>query len=492
MNARSDVSPILPEARHPADARAPLVVDLDGTLTPTDTLLESIVLLLKRSLLNALKLPFWLAKGRAFFKGQIARNVAFRGELLPLRQPLLDYLREQKAEGRTLVLATAAHQSIAEAVAKHVGLFDEVIATVDRNLKGREKLRAIQERIGDRFVYVGDSISDLNIWKGSKGAVIVGSPFGIGAVRRSVPIEREFPVRRFNLLTWLRALRVHQWAKNLLVFVPLLTAFAFWELGAIFTAALAFVNFSLAGSATYLVNDLLDLNNDRAHPRKNRRPLASGELTIPAAMMMATILLTAGLTLAYFVGAPFFLALLTYLIITSAYSWTLKKVMLIDVLILASLYTLRILAGALAIDVAISSWLLLFSIFIFFSLALVKRCSELVSLRDTAGTATRGRNYRVSDLAILWPMGVGAGLCSVIVFAMFISTMSVSQDYETPQLMWLAVIGLTYWISRLWIKTARGEMHDDPLVFALKDFGSRFTIAAIIAVTLVAHYIELG
>ncbi|MFO7305207.1 MAG: UbiA family prenyltransferase [Gammaproteobacteria bacterium] len=483
-----------PIASHPppVDVRPPLVVDLDGTLTPSDTLLESIVLLLKRSLHNAFRLPFWLAKGRAFFKAQIARHIEFPGELLPLRQPLLDYLRAQKAEGRKLVLATAAHKSIAEAVAKRVGLFDEVIATDERNLKGKEKLRVIRERVGDDFVYVGDSISDLEVWKASKAAVIVGNPVGVDTIRRTVPVEREFPVQRPSLLTWARALRVHQWTKNVLVFVPLLTAFAFDQVGEILTAVLAFLSFSLAGSASYLANDLLDLDNDRAHPRKSRRPLASGEITIPTAVATSTALLCAALLLAHSVGPRFLLALLTYLVVTSAYSWTLKKVMLIDVLVLASLYTLRILAGALAIGVTTSSWLLLFSVFIFFSLALVKRCSELVTLRDAEETAARGRNYRVSDLVILWPMGVGAGLCSVIVFAMFISTMGVSRDYETPQLMWLVLIGLTYWISRLWIKTARGEMHDDPLVFALKDFGSRFTIAAMIAVTLIAHYIELG
>lgn len=485
-------SALATEAHSIRASSPPLVVDLDGTLTPTDTLLESIVALLKQSFLNAFRLPFWLAKGRAFLKAQIARRVVFRAERLPLRQPVLEYLREQKAQGRTLVLATAAHRCIAEAVAKHTGLFDEVIATDERNLKGAEKLRAIRERIGDRFVYVGDSVSDLEIWKASHGAVIVGSPLGIGAVRRNVPVEREFPVKRFDLLTWLHALRLHQWAKNLLVFVPLLTAFVFGEIDAVMTSMLAFMSFCLAGSATYLANDLVDLDNDRAHPRKKKRPLASGTITIASAVAVSAILLAAALTIANFVGTGFLLALLTYLVITTAYSWTLKKAMLIDVLVLASLYTLRIVAGALAIDVAISSWLLLFSVFIFFSLALVKRCSELVSLRDSAETSTRGRNYLVSDLAVLWPMGVGAGLCSVIVFAMFINTLGGIRGYETPQLMWLAVIGLTYWISRLWIKTARGEMHDDPLVFALKDFGSRFTIAAIIGVTLVAHYIELN
>lgn len=490
MNALSEAAGIGTEAG-PIGARPPLVVDLDGTLTPTDTLLESIVLLLKQSPLNVFKLPLWLSKGRTHFKAQIARNIAFRGDLLPFRQELLDYLREQKSAGRTLILATAAHRSIAESVAKHLGIFDAVVATDSENLKGRAKLRALEERFGSRFVYVGDSTADFDIWKRCEGAVVVGAPLGIGAIRRAVSIEREFP-QRLSPITLLRALRVHQWAKNLLVFVPLLTAFAFGELSDLLTALLAFVSFCFAGSATYLINDLIDLDNDRVHPRKRNRPLASGQLTIPAALMMAFALLGAALGIAYLVGPRFSAALLAYLVITSAYSWTLKKAMLIDVLVLASLYTLRILAGALAIEVTISSWLLLFSIFIFFSLALVKRCSELVSLREMAGTATRGRNYRVSDLDVLWPMGVGAGLCSVIVFSMFISTMGINQNYETPQLMWLAVIGLTYWISRLWIKTARGEMHDDPIVFALKDFGSRFTIGAMIAVTLISHYIELG
>jgi 4-hydroxybenzoate polyprenyltransferase len=359
-------------------------------------------------------------------------------------------------------------------------------------MKGRAKLQAIQQQVGQRFSYAGDSGADVEIWKQSASAVIIGSPRGSDTIRRSVPIEREFPDAPAGFLVWLRAMRAHQWVKNLLLFVPLLTSFAFLDYVKTFAAILAFLSFCLAASATYLINDLWDLENDRLHHRKKQRPLASARISIPTALAVAMVLLTTALAIAWFVGSRLLLTLVAYLVLTSAYSWTLKKVMLIDVLVLASLYTLRILAGSFAIGVHTSSWLLVFSIFMFFSLALVKRCSELVAIGRTAQTSARGRNYRVSDLAVLWPMGIGAGLCSVIVFAMFISTIESARNYESPHLMWLVVVGLVYWISRLWIKTARGEMHDDPLVFAIKDFGSRFTVAAMIAVTVVAHFFELN
>lgn len=492
MNAPSPVVPIDSAlVARPECGLAPLVVDLDGTLTQSDTLLESLVLFLKKNPLRVLQLPGWLLKGRAAFKAKVMESIDFPAHLLPYRQPLLDYLHDEKAKGRRLILATAAHRRIAEPVAAHLRVFDQVIATEDVNLKGRNKLQAILAQVGERFAYVGDCAADLEIWKRSESALIVGSPFRCGVIRRTVPIEREFPDPPFSALTWLRAIRVHQWTKNLLLFVPLLTSFAFLEVKQIITALLAFITFCLAGSATYLVNDLWDLENDRAHHRKRHRPLASGEIGIPAAIWAALLLLGAAFTVAQSVSMQFMAALLTYLVITSAYSWTLKKVMLIDVLVLASLYTLRILAGSIAIGVTTSSWLLVFSIFMFFSLALVKRCSELVALAQNAGTTTSGRNYKVSDLAVLWPMGVGAGLCSVIVFTLFIDQVKIGDRYESPQLMWLAVIVLTYWISRLWIKTARGEMHDDPIVFAMKDFGSRFTIAAIVVITLSAYFFQI-
>ena len=471
----------------------PLVVDLDGTLTPTDTLLESLVQLMKHSPASLLHLPGWLLSGRAGFKEAIATRVTIDAEKLPYNAPLLQYLREEKAKGRQIILATAAHHSIAEAASRHLGIFDQVLATrPENNLKGSAKLKAIQDNVGEAFVYAGDCAADLPIWKQAQAAILVGVPERVAVqVRQDIPIERDFQRLESGPAVWLRALRVHQWIKNLLLFVPLLTTFEFTDIGKLAHIALAFMAFSLAASATYIVNDLWDLASDRVHPRKRLRPFASGAMPIHHGLVVAGATLALSLVLAASVSQGFVWMLLTYLALTSFYSWVIKEYVLMDVLMLSLLYTIRILAGSVAIGVVTSSWLLAFSAFTFLSLALVKRCAELVSLNEAGATATRGRDYRVSDLVVLWPLGVGAALCAVVVFGLFISAPETQTRYSTPQMLWLVAIGLVYWMARLWIKTSRGEMHDDPVVYALKDRGSRLTVLAMVAAVMAAHFVSL-
>lgn len=468
----------------------PLVVDLDGTLTPTDTLLESVVQLVKHAPSSLLLLPWWLLRGRAGFKEAISTRTAIDAEKLPYNTPLLEYLREEKSRGRQIVLATAAHRSIAEPVSKHLGIFDKVLATQsENNLKGAAKLQAIRDNVGESFVYAGDCAADLPIWKQAKAAILVGVPQQVAEqVRHDTPIERDFQRPPSGLATWLRALRVHQWIKNMLLFVPLLTTFEFTDFGKLIHIVLAFMAFSLAASATYIVNDLWDLGNDRVHPRKRLRPFASGALPIHHGFLVSGGALVLALILATTVSPGFTWMLLTYLVLTSCYSWFVKEYVLMDVLMLSLLYTIRILAGSVAIGVVTSSWLLAFSAFTFLSLALVKRCAELVVLKEAGAPATRGRDYRVSDLVVLWPLGVGAALCAVVVFGLFISAPETQARYAAPQMLWLVAIGLVYWMARLWIKTSRGEMHDDPVVYALKDRGSRLTVFAMVAAVIVAHF----
>ena len=303
----------------------PLVVDLDGTLTPTDTLVESVLLLARHSPLALLKLPLWLARGREVMKSEIARRVTISPEQLPYRQDLLDYLRTEKAAGRELVLATAAHRSIAEPVAAYLGLFDQVLATDGRrNLKGSNKLAAIREQVGPDFAYAGDSAADLAVWEGAQAAVLVGASSAVTrAVRARHAIEKEFPKPAVGLGTWRKALRMHQWAKNVLLFVPLLTAFSFVPAD-VATMLLAFLCFSTAASATYIANDLWDLGNDRLHPRKRLRPFASGALPITSGVAAAVLLLVGAFALASLINAGFVAMLLSYVVLTTAYSWLLK------------------------------------------------------------------------------------------------------------------------------------------------------------------------
>lgn len=477
----------------PQSNAVPLVVDLDGTLTPTDTLVEMVLRLVKESPVVLLLLPLWLFRGIAHFKYQVARRASFSAASLPYRAELLDYLCRQKAGGRRLILATAAHQSIATAVADHLGLFDQVLASsVDQNLKGERKLAAIHQQVGADFSYAGDSIADLPIWRAARAAVLVGvSPTVSRIVAQNTTIELELPRQRPGLKIWVKGLRLHQWLKNLLVLVPLLTAFSFLNTRSVLIAAMAFFAFSFAASATYVVNDLLDLDSDRVHPRKRARAFACCAINIVDGFLMAFVLMVAAFAVAIFVGKAFTAVLLAYVVSTTFYTLRLKEYVLIDVLTLAVLYTMRIVAGSVAIGVSMSSWLLAFSVFIFLSLALVKRCSELVSLNMAGRSAAKGRDYRISDLVILWPLGVSSAISAVVIFGLFINASVTQERYATPEVLWMVALGLIYWLTRLWIKTARGEMHDDPIIYAIKNRGSRITVVWIVIAMLLGHSVHI-
>ena len=474
-------------------AGLPLVVDLDGTLTHTDTLFESVLLLLKRNPLYAFAVLLWALSGARVLKTRVAGRVQLNVATLPWRKDLLAWLAQQRAAGRTVVLATAAHRSIADAVAAHLQLFDLVLATDEHtNLKGERKLAAIRAAVGPEFVYAGDSAADLPIWRASTAVVFAGVPATLAALavgaRPGTRVEAAFTQPPAGWRLWLKALRVHQWIKNLLLFVPLFTAFAFTDTSKVWAVLLTFAGFSLAASGTYVMNDLWDLESDRQHPRKCERAFASGRIGVLAGVLAAAGLVLAGLLVSLWVSLPVAVVLLGYVLLTTSYSWVLKSYVLIDVLMLALLYTYRVLAGAVATDIALSPWLLAFSIFTFFSLALVKRCAELVSLQQLGRVAARGRDYRVSDLVVLWPFGASASICAIVVFGLYVATPETAARFAHPQLLWLVAVGLIYWFGRLWIKTARGEMHDDPIVFALRDRGSRVTVLAI-GVTFAAAFL---
>ncbi|MBG6076299.1 UbiA family prenyltransferase [Polaromonas sp. CG_9.11] len=474
----------------------PLVVDLDGTLTPTDTLVELLIKAVKHDPAILLKIPLWLIKGRAPFKQFIAQQagIHFDAATLPYNQVFLDYLREEKAQGRLLILATAADSRIANSVAAHLGLFDTVLASDGtHNLKGDNKRLMIERTVGRPFAYAGDHAADLPIWKSAAAAVLVGvSPQVERTVREHCVVEQTFTGPSASMKSWLRALRMHQWIKNILLFVPVLTAFSLPDLQKLVTVGVAFLAFSLVASATYIVNDLLDLDSDRAHPRKRSRPFASAEIGLVDGAVISLVMLAGGLVIAGLVSGALLSTLLCYLVLTSAYTWLLKRYVLIDVLMLSVLYTLRILAGAVAANVSISSWLAAFSLFIFFSLALVKRCSELVSLSRAGGGMTKGRDYHVSDLPVLWPLGIGAALSAIVVFGLFINAHETQVRYESPHLLWGAAVVMIYWISRLWIKTGRAEMHDDPIIYSLTNFNSLICITVIVGLTMIAQFVPVG
>jgi hypothetical protein len=356
-----------------------------------------LIQLIKQSPLRLLRLPVALLKDKAAFKDEIAAHADIDPVQLPYRQDLIDYLRAEKSKGRPIILATAAHVSIAQRVAEHLDLFDQVLATeLGHNLKGAAKLQSVRAMVGEKFTYAGDSKADLPIWEAASSAIRVAVSSNLTEeVKRSTAIEREFPKEQASLKVWLRALRVHKWLKNLLLFVPLLTAFSFQEVDKFVAMCVAFLAFSFAASGTYILNDLWDLDGDRQHPRKRSRPFASARIPILHGLAMSFGALALAFILSALVSPGFTLMLLLYVVLTNAYRWILKTYVLIDVLMLSLLYTLRILAGSVAVAIPASSWLLAFSVFIFLSLALVKRCAELVSLKEAGKEGARGRDYRV-------------------------------------------------------------------------------------------------
>lgn len=448
---------------------------------------------LKQKPWNVLIFLYLLFQSRAKLKDRISSEVKFDASVLPYRKDLLEYLIAEKALGRSIVLATAAHQSIADAVAKELKIFDVVLSSTPTiNLKGKSKLAAIKQVIGDRFTYAGDSKADLPIWYGATSAILVGTSKRTNdRVSSKVPIERHFVEQKGKLKTWIRAIRIHQWLKNVLVFVPLLTSFSF-SLNDVAKVVAAFISFSIIASATYILNDAWDIDNDRSHPRKRKRPFASAELPLARGLSLSVIWLILGITLATLISTNFLLSILIYLVLTTSYSLVFKKYVLLDVFMLANLYTLRIFAGATAIDVDLSQWLLAFSIFLFLSLAILKRCAELKLIQCSNGSIPRGRNYKIEDLVALLPLGISASFAASVIFGLFLTDPRTVKNYSTPQLLWVVEIGLVYWLCRLWIKTTRNEMHDDPVVFAIKDRGSLGVIALLTIIVLISKFFTLN
>ncbi|WP_255486920.1 UbiA family prenyltransferase [Massilia forsythiae] len=470
------------------DTRAvPLIVDLDGTLIHTDMLHESALRISRDRPLDALRIPVWLMQGKAVLKRNLASRSGFDASLLPYNEALLAWLKEQRALGRQVVLCTASDHAIAQAIAAHLGVFDDVMASDgSTNLAGGHKAQALVRRYGERrFDYVGNSSADLAVWRHARHAIVVNGARGLAhKAAAQCRVEREFAPAPRGFAAWRRVLRVHQWLKNLLLFMPLLAAHQVGDVDGWLTLLLAFVSFSLCASTVYIANDLLDLESDRAHPRKRLRPFASGAVPAWQGVLLAPLLLGTSLALGALVGGTFLPWLLCYFVLTCLYSWVLKRVILLDCITLAMLYTLRIIAGAAALWMPLSFWLLAFSVFLFLSLAFVKRYAELQVQASTGKTKVHGRGYYTSDEPLVLNLGVTAGYASAVVLALYLNSDNVLVLYRQPEAVWGAVPVLLFWVSWIWMQAHRGHMHDDPLVFAVKDRASRLAGLAFGAVVL--------
>ena len=466
----------------------PLCVDLDGTLVATDALWESILLATRAQPTTLFRLLGWLMSGRAHLKRQLAERVVPDVTTWPYRPEVVTAIEQARTASRPVLLVTASDQKIADAVSDHLKLFDEAAGSDGTtNLKGGAKHKFLQARFGEGgYDYIGDSDADVPVWAGARRAMVVSSSRGVMEKASQVANAQEVPTEAVSTpMAMLRAIRPHQWTKNLLLFVPAVLAHKIGLLEVTSHVAIAFVAFGLCASAVYVINDLLDLESDRLHPSKRRRPFAAGHLSIPTGVAMASVCALGGVGLAaVLLPTPFVAALLGYLAITTAYSVYLKRQMLVDILVLALLYTYRVIAGGLAVDVPVSFWLLAFSMFFFTSLAFAKRYSELTRLRNANGEDAPGRGYSVVDLEIVRSVGPATGLIAVLVFALYIHSPKVRTLYERPMLMWAICPLLMYWIVRVWFLAGRERLDDDPIVFAVRDPVS-YVVGVLTAVCLV-------
>jgi len=452
----------------------PLVIDLDGTLIRSDMLVESGFAFLKQNPLHLFSMVNWLLTSKARLKRELAEKVDLDVTTLPYVPEVLAFIKEEKSKGRKIVLATASHMIYAKKIADHLELFDDVIATEsDVNLTSTQKAERLVSLYGKKgFDYAGNSMDDITVWPFARESIVVNPEAGVLSKAKKIGniskiIDAKLPLAK----TLLKAFRIHQWAKNALIFVPLLASHQISNLDKIADGIIAFIVFGLCASSVYLLNDLLDIQDDRHHQTKRKRPFASGALSIKTGVLLFPLLLIGSFMGAYLLlPLPFLFALAAYYVLTVLYSFSLKRIVVVDVIVLAILYTMRMIAGTFAFEVSLTFWMLAFSMFIFLSLALVKRYTELAEARSAGNLEkARGRGYYPDDLEMISSLGAAAGYISVMVLALYIQDASTISLYTRPQFIWLACPILLFWMSRVWLLAHRGQMHDDPVVFAIKD-----------------------
>jgi 4-hydroxybenzoate polyprenyltransferase len=469
------------------DLSCPLCVDLDGTLIKSDSLFDGLCQLVRHEPLKILRIPVWLAAGRARLKCEVASRAKLDVSRLPYNTTLLRYLQSQRRDGRVIFLATGADGALAERVAVYLGTFSGILASDGvTNLTRIKKLESLKARFGV-FDYVGNSRADLPLLASARTAMVANPTLGLRLAlgMRRIPIARTFFDRRSRARTLARAIRVHQWAKNILILVPVLLSHVLTS-NSIVAVISAFFCFCFMASANYLINDMLDIENDRRHPTKRLRPFAAGDLSVSGGAALSAGLFLASLALLSFLPAPFASWLCIYIVVTMSYSIYLKRIAVVDVLLLSGLYTLRLLAGGAATGTRISPWLGGFSTFMFLSLAMVKRFGELENLRERGANATYGRGYLVADIEQIRSFGTASAYAAVVVFMLYIARPDVTELYRHATRLWLIVPLLIYWLNRVWLLASRGDLADDPVVFAMRDAMSLTVGAAVIVVAVFA------
>jgi 4-hydroxybenzoate polyprenyltransferase len=463
------------------DVTLPFILDLDGTLITTDTLHEALFLLLKRDWSRGWQVPLWTLQGRAVVKEKLGALVTDEDVAnFPINPALLEFVEREAQLGRKIVLATAADRRIAEKVARRFPFISKVMASDGRtNFRGRAKAEALGETYPNGFVYAGDSYPDVDVWRRSSGAIFAGdSPRLLEKARETTHLLASFPRRPLGLGGLRRALRLHQWAKNALIFVPLILGGRMLDLTAWTKALEGFFAFGLLASATYLLNDLWDLHEDRQHWSKKHRPLASGEMQIAVSIGLIFLCGFGAFCLGLVAGGGCIGMLALYLAVSLVYSFRLKREPIIDVFLLATMFTMRLEVGVVVTGVAFSTWLLVFSMFLFLSLSLAKRHTEVARMVALGKEYAPGRGYQAKDAPFLLASGVATMIATVLIMVIYLVQDAFPKEfYKHPNFLWGFPVIIFLWLARFWLYCHRGELHDDPVAFALRDRLSLFYAA---------------
>ena len=473
MSQSAVVAAIGPQAgAKPADELLPLVLDLDNTLIRTDLLHETVFAFLKQNPFGVFLFAVWLLRGRAYLKQQLADRVSLDVADLPVNQDVVAYAQAEKAKGREIVLATAADSRLAMRIAQRFAFIDKTLASDGTiNLKGAAKADRLVSMFPQGFVYAGDCAADLKVWEHARGAVLVQTNGRLSReAGRLTTLEHQI-ARPARLKDWVKAARPHQWAKNALVFIPLMLGGHMLDGSAWASAGIAFLALGILASSTYMLNDLWDIADDRRHWSKRNRPLAAGRMAIREAVFAIPVAMAVAFALAGLVNPMVVLALGAYLALTVAYSMGIKRKPILDAFTLAVLFTLRLVVGIVAVGVVASPWLLVFSMFLFASLSFAKRNTEVQRLADTGGSGKiNGRGYFTTDAPFIMAMGVASGIGSVLILVLYLTQDALAADFYSDSIwLWLMPAVLFLWIGRIWMLCFRGELNDDPVAFAMKD-----------------------
>ena len=469
--------------------QVPLCVDMDGSLVKTDTLVESVLSFLRQRPLSVGRVIGWALRGKTVLRHRLAECIQLDPQRLPYNEEVLVWLREQRAAGRQILLVSGADKAVAEPIADFLHLFDAVIsADESRDPSGSAKGDVLRERFGPRgFDYVGNSYQDLKVFRESRATILVDPSQGTARQAAKVcSLQHVFVRPSPSWRALVRALRVYQWVKNLLVFLPLIAAHQILNLELAARSAWMCMAFCLCTSGVYVFNDLMDLESDRLHKTKRNRPFASGDLSVLFGLALAPTLLLCGFALAALLSGEAPLVLASYGGLAILYTTVLKRRVLVDVFALSTLYTIRIWAGGAATSIPLSPWLLSFALFIFLSLAFAKRVSELQALEARGLPAAAGRGYLVTDASQLTIFGVASGFIASLVLSLYIDSSTVVRFYERPIFLWALCPIVLFWICRVWMLAHRGELDEDPITFTIRDPVTYWLGVTIALVLLVA------